>query len=289
MADADRRPALLPELGDGLTLLDVEGGRGVRVVQSLVLDHLMLNDGPAVWVDADGHATTATLARLAPGRRLLDRIHVARGFTAYQHYGAVCDLPTAAGRSDGHSTGGGATRGRGTDRGGERSPRTPSLVVAPAFDALYRADDTLDEADARTLQARGLARLAACARAFDAPVLLTRTADDEFAAPVEALADRRLRCEQTPMGARFVGDEFETLVYPVDGGAHYQTTFAYWRRVLGVRAERVSARAGPESPSASVDDAPGVGRGVVADGTSAALTADPLLDAWSGVAGAGGR
>jgi len=56
-----------------------------------VLDHLLLHDGPAFWVDANGHATTATLAQISPSQRLLDRIHVARGFTAYQHYGAVCD------------------------------------------------------------------------------------------------------------------------------------------------------------------------------------------------------
>jgi len=38
---------LLPQLDDGITLLDVEGGRGVLILQSLVLDHLLLNDGPA--------------------------------------------------------------------------------------------------------------------------------------------------------------------------------------------------------------------------------------------------
>jgi len=68
---------------------------GGSVLQSLVLDHLLLHNGPAFWVDANGHATTTTLAQIAPSHRLLNRIHVARGFTAYQHYGAVCDLPTA--------------------------------------------------------------------------------------------------------------------------------------------------------------------------------------------------
>ena len=58
-----------------------------------MLDHLLLHDGPAFWVDANGHATTTVLAQIAPSRRLLDRIHIARGFTAYQHYGAVCNLP----------------------------------------------------------------------------------------------------------------------------------------------------------------------------------------------------
>jgi len=130
---------LLPQLDDGITLLDVEGGRGVPILQSLVLDHLLLNDGPAFWVDANGHATTTTLAQIAPSQRLLNRIHVARGFTAYQHYGAVCDLPTAVNKSirtstadsgrpvDGHQV---ATRTRRPTRppSSSRRPSTPSTV-----------------------------------------------------------------------------------------------------------------------------------------------------------------
>jgi len=68
---------LLPSLDGGITLLDVEGGRGVPILQSLVLDHLLLHDGPALWVDANGHPTT-TLARIVFSQRLLDRIHVVR-------------------------------------------------------------------------------------------------------------------------------------------------------------------------------------------------------------------
>jgi len=86
---------LLPSLGDGITQLGVDGSRGVPVLPSIVLDHLLTHDGPAFWVDANGHATTTTLARITPCGRLLDRTHVARGFTASQHQGAVCDLPVA--------------------------------------------------------------------------------------------------------------------------------------------------------------------------------------------------
>lgn len=292
--------ALLPSLGDGVTLLDVGGGRGVPVLQSLVLDRLLLCDGPAVWVDAGGYATTSALARVAPSRRLLGRIRVARGFTAYQHYGAVCDLPaavrgdrhaaTAAGGADADEradTGGGVDTGEGAGTTGRESPRAPALVVAPAVDSLYRADDGLGEAHAQTLLARALARLSSYADRYDAPVLVTRTAADEFAGPVEAAADHRLRCEQTRFGPRFVGDGFETLVYPVDGGASYQTTLAYWRQVLDARA----AQAGqvPDATARAGDRAGGVGTGVRTDGTTAPLTADPLLDAWVAPAGAGGR
>ncbi|MGZ0748401.1 hypothetical protein [Halorarum halobium] len=284
-ADPTTEKMLLPSLEDGITLLDVEGGRGVPILQSLVLDHLLLHDGPAFWVDANGHATTTTLAQIAPSQRLLNRIHVARGFTAYQHYGTVCDLPTAVNQSIRRSTADTGTSSRqSTARNEDASSHTPSLIVAPAVDAQYRTDDTLGDAHAGTLQARTLARLATYADGYEVPVLVTRSKADEFAAPVATAADRRLECEQTRMGPRFTGEEFETLVYPVDDGAYYQTTFTYWRQVLGARAEQVGLE--PASPSTPTTTSDGVGTGMTANGTTASLTANPLLDAWTS---AGGR
>ena len=285
--DPTTEEMLLPQLDDGITLLDVEGGRGVPILQSLVLDHLLLNDGPAFWVDANGHATTATLAQISPSQRLLDRIHVARGFTAYQHYGAVCDLPTAVNKSIRASTAdsGAADRGQ-PSRDDDTSPHTPALIVAPAVDAQYRADDTLGEAHAETLHARTLARLATYADGYDIPVLVTRNERNEFTESVATVADHHLECEQTRMGPRVVGEDFETLVYPVDDGAYYQTTFAYWRQLLSARAMQVGVE--PTTPAPSTPTPEGVGTGVTADGETVAATADPLLDAWTAT-GTGGR
>ena len=285
--DPTTEEMLLPQLDDGITLLDVEGGRGVPILQSLVLDHLLLNDGPAFWVDANGHATTATLAQISPSQRLLDRIHVARGFTAYQHYGAVCDLPTAVNKSIRASTAdsGAADRGQ-PSRDDDTSPHTPALIVAPAVDAQYRADDTLGEAHAETLHARTLARLATYADGYDIPVLVTRNERNEFTESVATVADHHLECEQTRMGPRVVGEDFETLVYPVDDVAYYQTTFAYWRQLLAARATQVGVE--PTTPAPSTPTPEGVGTGVTADGETVAATADPLLDAWT-ARGTGGR
>jgi hypothetical protein len=278
---------LLPQLDDGITLLDVEGGRGVPVLQSLVLDHLLLHDGPAFWVDANGYATTTTLAQIAPSQRLLNRIHVARGFTAYQHYGAICDLPTAVNKSIQMSTTDARAAGRGEpSRDEDTSSHTPALIVAPAVDAQYRADDTLGETHAKTLQARTLARLTTYADGYDIPVLVTRTQRDDFTEPVATAADHHLECEQTRMGPRVVGEDFETLVYPVDDGAYFQTTFAYWRQLLAARATQVGGE--PTTPAPSTPTPEGVGTGVTADGETVATTADPLLDAWT-ASGTGGR
>ncbi|WP_135536501.1 hypothetical protein [Halostella pelagica] len=286
---ADQPPAefLFPSLDDGITLLDIEGGRGVPILQSLVLDHLLLSDGPAFWVDAHGHATTTSLARLTPSQRLLDRIHVARGFTAYQHYGALCNLPTAVNQFVQQATAADAvaTQRERQSHEQETSPHTPSLIVVPALDAQYRGDDTLGEEHAQTLQTRALARLSTYARGYDVPVLVTRTTAGEFSAPIQTVADQHLECEQTRMGPRFVGDEFETLVYPVDGGAYYQTTFAYWRQLLTARADQVGLQ--PASPPTPGDSGgtTDIGTGVMADGTNTTLTTNPLLDAWASTGG----
>jgi hypothetical protein len=275
---------LLPSLDAGVTVLDIEGGRGVPVLQALVLDHLLLQDGPAYWVDASGHATTTTLARIAPSQRLLDRVYVARGFTAYQHYAAVCDLPVT--QQSEQSTDPDATRSR-TGHDGETSEASPALVVAPAVDAQYRADDTLGTRQAETLQTRALARLRRYADDYDVPVIVTRSRADTFTTPVETVADHHIECRQTPMGPRFVGDEFETLLYPVGDGTAYQTTFAYWRQLLATRATEVGVE--PTASSDPADSPTAVGAGVTTDGETATCTPNPLLDAWTGPAGTGGR
>jgi len=177
---------LLPQLDDGITLLDVQGSRGVPILQPLVLDHLLLNDGPAFLIDANGHAMTTTLAQIAPSQRLLNRIHVARGFTAYQHYGAVCDLPTAVNKSIRTSTAGsGAANRRAPSHDEDTSSHTPALIIAPAVGTQYRADDALSEIHAKTLQARTLARLATYAEGYEIPVLATRAQPDDFVAMMQ--------------------------------------------------------------------------------------------------------
>jgi len=86
------------------------------------------------------------------------------------------------------------------------------------------------------------------------------------------------------MGPRIGGDDFETLVYPVDGGSYYQTTFAYWRQLLDARAAQVGIE--PTTTSPSTPDT--VGTGLIASGKTTSMAANPLLDAWT-AGGPGGR
>ncbi|WP_276258965.1 hypothetical protein [Haloglomus litoreum] len=210
----------LPRLDPGVTLLETET-HAVGPIDSLVLDHLLGQDGTAVWVDSHDHATTQQLARLAPSRRLLERVRVARGFTPFQHYELVDRL------------------------GAEIGPET-ALVVVPWADAPYR-DDSLGRGDTASMM-RGVAdRLTTLADRASVPVLVTLKKTDSVTEPFDALSTRDLLYEATDLGPRFVGDSFETLVYPVDNGG-VQTTLAFWERVL----QRRHALAESETPRPGV-------------------------------------
>jgi Rad51 len=215
----------LPSLSDGVYLLESESVRGP--LHTLVLDHILTTRGPAYWIDTHGHATTQPLARLAPDPQVLDRIRVARGFTAFQHYALIETLSTVA---DG----------------------TASMIVCPAIDGLYR-DESLRDDERQEMLVRILAMLSGMARNHDLPVVLTRTREDMFAGPIANAAGDIIECEQTRLGPRFHSDGFETLVYPL-GNGQLQTTLAFWARILEARQPVYdAAQVGPQSPEVPAD------------------------------------
>jgi hypothetical protein len=242
----------LPSLEDDVYLLepDVAGSRCrrqavLRSLHALALDTALSAGGDVVWIDAQGHATTHTLSRVAPSERALDRVHVVRAFTTHQHHTLVEGI------------------GRWL-RGGTESPfgspdtSRPAVLVCPALDALYREGE-LRDSDSRSLLVRALAVLGAIARDYDIPVLVTRTRDDDYTAPVEQMATA-IALEQTTFGPRFECPalEFETLVYPVDDGI-VQTTFAFWRDVLGARHPGLQAESESSQPASPATATPGGG------------------------------
>lgn len=212
MNTSQRQPCVeLPELNTGLTLVDVDSSLGVTPVQSLLLDRVLAGDGDAYWVDAAGAARTTRLRELAPDQRYLHRVHVARGFTAYQQT-SLLDRLTGE-----HVT-------------------TPSVVVATGIDRLYRDGDVPTDS-AQELLVRSIAALARVGRVHDVPVVVTRSRADEFAQPLVNAAQTHLQCEDTQFGPRFTDatGDVETLVYHL-GDGWVQTTLAYWQEVLTHRA-----------------------------------------------------
>ena len=199
---SSRRPTdpELPELDEGIHHLAVESDE-TGPLQSLALDHMLTTGGKACWVDARGRATTTTLARLAPDPRLLDRVRVARGFTAHQHHALL-------------------------ERVEDAFSNDTTLLVCPAIDILYR---NADHDDGERLFESASDQLTDLASQHDLTVLVTMAREDAFTERLAELSSR-LECTKTKFGPRFVGGDFETLVYPGDG--YVQTTLAFWERVL---------------------------------------------------------
>lgn len=238
------RPPTLPSLDPGLHLVDVDE-RATGTVQSLAVDHVLTGPSAtdAVWVDSNGVATTTSLARLVPGRRFLERIHVARAFTPYQHHSLVSTLPEVV--SD-----------------------DTSIVVVPELEFHYRSPDVRFGV-ARDLVTAGVETLRGLAHDRGVPILTTREATTPLSRPLVEAADSVLECELTRFGPRFVGGGFETLVYPVEGG--FQTTLSYWAAVLSARLRAVQTGEAPTSRSvpvsASAEPASSSGREVTVGGT----------------------
>ena len=108
-----------------------------------------------------------------------------------------------------------------------------ALVVLPEFDGFYRNDEVSDTEGERML-AEGVSLVADLVNEREVPALLTRARRDDLSASIPRLADEVLEYESTRFGPRFVGDEFETLVYSVEDDI-VQTTLAFWERVLQER------------------------------------------------------
>jgi hypothetical protein len=177
-----------------------------------------MNDSRAIWVDSKNNAATTSLRKLAPSQRTLDRIRVARAFTAFQHYSLIEDLTL------------------------EVTEET-SLVVVPAIDWFY-ANDDLCKGEGETMLTHALDILSDLAPANDIPVLLSRHSNQGLGTEVEPYCDEVLECTNTRFGPRFEGEEFETLLFDCNNGV--QTTLAFWRRVIEQRHPTIAPNGAAE-------------------------------------------
>ena len=80
-------PADLPDLDAAVQLLEAEDTDVRPPLHALTIDQVLLagasGESTATWVGTGRYAQTTSLHELAPVPRVLDRIQVARGFTAY--------------------------------------------------------------------------------------------------------------------------------------------------------------------------------------------------------------
>ena len=196
----------LPTLDDRIHHL-VVNKRPKEVLQSLVIDHLLGRgaSSKAIWIDSHGNGSTHPLAGIAPISRLLDRIEVARGFTAHQHYALLEELEAAV-------------------------TANTELVVLPELDWFYRNDDLYDCEGERMFSA-AVDLVQDLQHQTGIPVLVTARKRDRISDSLYTAVEERLLCQFTNQGPRFSGEGFETYTYPVENGL-LQTTIAYWNQML---------------------------------------------------------
>ena len=179
------------------------------ILHAIVVNHLLTHGSSsrALWIDSHGNSRTQPLARVAPSKRTLDRVDVARGFTPHQHYALLEELETQV------------------------EPET-SLIVVPEIDWFYRGDDVSEKEGQRMLD-HGMEFIAEVQAKAEIPVLITRTTRDRLTESIQELSDGQILCQKTSQGPRFSGEGFETLVYHVNG--LLQTTITYWDEILAER------------------------------------------------------
>ena len=194
----------LPSLEAGVTHLDSPGPRSTAL-HRLVVDELVGRDGLVYWLDARNVAASYALYELAPHRRALDSVRVARAFTAYQHHTLARRLVHAV------------------------DART-AMLVAPNVASLYR-DDDVPAYEREDLYAAAVTLLAELGKTHDIPVVVTTDVSGAALPPVVADAATHLSCERTRMGLRYAGADVETQVYVEDG--FWQTTIPYWVELFG--------------------------------------------------------
>jgi hypothetical protein len=201
------RPETTPDLEPGLNLLWAPP-------RSTALHHVALSalhevDGLGIWIDARDTASTSVLHDLATPLTL-DRLRIARSWTAYQHHELVRQLP------------------------GVIDAKT-DLLVLPAVASLYEDDDVPSPEDRQYLSST-LAILEELAKALDLSILMSTPVSGEFPSLVQDHADYEIEFEPTPLGYRFEAEDFETTVYWGDGW--WQTTIPYWVELLGAVGEQ---------------------------------------------------
>ena len=203
----------LPALDDRIHHL-VTNKRPKEVLQSLVIDHLLGRGAAskAIWVDSHGNGSTHPLTGLAPSSRLLDRIEVARGFTAYQHYALLEELETQV-------------------------TANTELIVIPEVDWFYRNDD-LYENEGEWMMSAAIELVQDLQTETGIPVLVTARKRDRVSDSLYTAIEDRLLCQFTKLGPRFSGEGFETYTYPVENGL-LQTTIAYWNQMLAETQQAV--------------------------------------------------
>ncbi|MFB6145672.1 MAG: hypothetical protein ABEJ99_04175 [Candidatus Nanohaloarchaea archaeon] len=189
----------LPELEKGWNLVNAD-----NALQQLISEEISYSNRKAVWIDTGNHASTYRLA--SHGEEMLEKITIARAFTAYHHH-TLCEKLK------------------------EEIDEKTGLVVLTSINQLYE-DENIPWKEAEQLFDSALESLESSTRANNLKVLLT-TADGKLAFRLQGRIDNHIRISKTSHGNRYSSDGFKTKFYRENG--YLQTTLAYWESMEVMR------------------------------------------------------
>lgn len=192
-----------PTLSEGVNTLKTES-KPIKPLQSLVLNQLIIDDGKAVWVDANNNGSTQVMYKLAPSKRFLDRVRIARAFTPFQHYGVIHNMD-------------------------EEVDENTSVIVLPEIDWFFSGDET-EEGEGESMLKDSLLMTKKLVKEYGVPAVTTFSNPSFSKNIAKTYTDETIACKVTGMGPRFVSSDFETMVYR--GNGYVQTTLAFWEREL---------------------------------------------------------
>lgn len=192
-----------PSADPGLTALRCPRPRS-GALHRVALQTMRAGDGPVYWIDARNTASTYALHRLAPTDAMLNRVRIARAFTAYQHVTLV-------------------------ERVVNRVTPRAGCIVAPNLSSLY-CDDDVPGHEASDMFEAVCRALATLGSDLDLPVLVS-TVTEQFDRLLDTHATTTVECIETELGYRFDGDDVDTHGYWDDGC--WQTTVPYWVDLFG--------------------------------------------------------
>lgn len=189
-----------PQLEKGVNIVEKPGK--LPVFQSLISSELGGKNASAVWIDTGNESSTYALTNFG-GQELLEKVHVGRAFTPFQHHSIVQQL-------------GGFIR------------EDTELLVLPNISQLYISGQ-LRAWEAEELFQETWEKILELQEKHGLKVLVSiPDTDSGLNYAVIGDADNRITVEQTGQGWKYESESFDQHAYRENG--LLQTTMMYWQK-----------------------------------------------------------
>lgn len=179
----------VPDLKKGIN--NLKKPEEVPGFQALTAGEIAGKQASAVWIDARNESSTYALSSMA-GPRLLDKVHIGRAFTPFQHNQLVSHL-------------------------NEFIMADTELLIIPNITLLYETGQTSDW-ESRELFEHSVSKIREVQEEHNLKVLTSVTGGElKLRHKIEALTDQEVRIDLTSQGVKYSGNGYQQMSYSEDG------------------------------------------------------------------------